>query len=78
MARDKDDYLGDVIYEVWRSGGDVDRIDYDRVQYNQYDGFEFEQAARVEMRHQKPPQPDPEPEFDFDTQRIQDDHDYNR
>lgn len=79
MSRDRDDYWGDVVYEVWRSGGDVDRIDDDRVEDSRWDGIEYEQAARVELQHQRPPEPSYEPEYEpFDANQLQDDHDDNR
>lgn len=31
-------YENDVFYEVWRRGGNPDRIDYDRVEDSFYDG----------------------------------------
>lgn len=61
--RDKDDYWGDVLYEVWRSGGDVDRVDYDRVEDARYDGYDEYEAAASEMRHQQP-EPNYDPELD--------------
>lgn len=61
MSRDRDDYWGDVVYEVWRSGGDVDRIDDDRVEDSRWDGLQYEQAARIELQHQRPPEPQYEP-----------------
>lgn len=54
-------YQGDVWYEVWRSGRDPDMIDHDRVSRNYYDGMDYQDAARVELRHQRPP----EPEFEY-------------
>jgi hypothetical protein len=47
-------YRGDVDYEVWRSGGDVDRIDYDRVTDRFYEGSIPEDAAASELRRQHP------------------------
>ena len=49
-----DDYFGDVVYEVWRSGGDPDRVDRDDVEDHRYAGRWPEEAARVELRHQQP------------------------
>jgi len=48
-----DDYFGDVVYEVWRSGGDVDSIDRDRVEDHQDQGCEYEEAAAIELEYQK-------------------------
>lgn len=66
MGNDRDDYRGDVLYEVWRSGGDIDRVDYDRVDDCQWEGVFYEDCARIEMRHQQPPEPfyDPMEEMD--------------
>lgn len=53
--REKQDrYRGDVIYDVWRSGGNVDRIDYDRVTDGYYDGRDAESMAASELRRMRP------------------------
>jgi|HubBroStandDraft_6_1064221.scaffolds.fasta_scaffold3142399_2 hypothetical protein len=60
----KSDYRGDVIYEVYRCGGNVDRIDLDRVDRCFESGLSEEIAARRELQHQEPPRAiDPELEF---------------
>lgn len=46
-------YENDVYYEVWRSGRDPDRINYDRVQENYYSGHTSEEAAAEEIRAQR-------------------------
>lgn len=46
-------YEADVAYEVWRSGGDVDRIDRDRVHDAIADGLGSSEAARREMNRQR-------------------------
>lgn len=48
------EYRGDVTYDVWRSGGNVDRIDEDRVRSSHDNGLSHEQAARVELNAQRP------------------------
>jgi hypothetical protein len=48
------DYEGDVAYEVWRSGGNVDRINDDRVRDSFYDGDHAEDVARRELKAQRP------------------------
>lgn len=48
-------YCGDVWYEVWRSGGNPDRVSYDRVGDHFYAGDSTEQAARSELRRQQSP-----------------------
>lgn len=46
-------YHNDVFYEVWRSGRDPDRIDYDRVQDHYYQGDSSESAAKTEISAQR-------------------------
>ena len=46
-------YQGDVIYDVWRRGGNVDAINTERVQGHYYEGDEYESAARDELKHQQ-------------------------
>lgn len=45
-------YEGDVTYEVWMMGGNVDNINFDRVDDNRYDGVDAEDAAAAELRSQ--------------------------
>lgn len=47
-------YEGDVAYDVWKNGGDPDRVSHDRIQEHFYLGDESESATRDELRHQKP------------------------
>jgi hypothetical protein len=54
------DYEGDVFYDVWRSGGNVDRINSDRVEDHYYQGMESQQAARIELRSQQPRNDEPD------------------
>lgn len=44
---------GDVIYEVWRSGGNVDHIDRERVEDDLCDGAYAYEAAWNEVRRQE-------------------------
>lgn len=53
-------YEGDVWYEVWRSGGNPDRVDLDRVSDAFYDGLSTEDCASRELRRQRPTQPQSE------------------
>lgn len=46
-------YDEDVFYDVWRSGGNPDRIDAERVMDHYYDGHSHEEAARAELRRQR-------------------------
>lgn len=64
------EYENDVFYEVWRSGRDPDRIDYDRVDDNRLAGMDADDAASVEIRAQQPRQQEP----DFDEQYEQYEH----
>lgn len=65
-------YHNDVFYEVWRSGGNPDRIDHDRVQDAYYNSRESGDAAHVEMRSQMPkPQEPSEEEYYEEMQRQQ-------
>lgn len=66
--RDKElRYEGDVSYDVWRSGGNPDRVDHDRVIDGYYGGRRAEDVAREELRRQRPP-PAPEEHQDPDEQ----------
>ena len=54
-SRDEErEYEADVYYEVWRAGGDPDRIDTDRVNDSYWDSRDVESATKVELREQKP------------------------
>jgi hypothetical protein len=54
MSDKRRDYEADVFYEVWRSGGDPDRIDYDRLADNYWNGIDAETATHYELRAQRP------------------------
>jgi hypothetical protein len=60
MARNRSDEFYDVCYEVWRSGGNPDQIDRDRVDDYLYDGASPEDVAAIELRHQMPRHEEPE------------------
>ena len=65
-------YESDVFYEVWRSGGDTDRINPDRVQDRYWNGQDAESAASAELRAQRPkPQEPSEEEYYEEMQRQQ-------
>jgi hypothetical protein len=49
MPQDRRDYHGDVAYEVWRSGGNPDRLNYDRVEDHRWNDLRPNEAARCEM-----------------------------
>ena len=60
-------YEGDVVYNVWRNGGNPDRVNLDRVDEHFDRGDQSDQATRDELRHQRPkPQ---EEEWQIDNQR---------
>lgn len=50
MSNDK--YFGDVVYEVWRSGGNVDAIDPDRMDDARWNGVEADDFAASEVGRQ--------------------------
>jgi len=56
MSRTRDkkrsDYYGDVVYEVWRHGGDPDMVDYDRLDDYRYEGLYPDEATSRELRRQ--------------------------
>ena len=52
---EEEKYQGDVAYEVWRSGGNPDAVDRDRVAGYYWEGWEPEDAARSELRRQRRP-----------------------
>ncbi len=52
--REERRYEGDVVYDVWRNGGNPDHVDLDRIQDHFYNGDESTQATRDELRHQRP------------------------
>jgi len=49
----KSKYRGDVIYEVWRRGGNPDLVDYDRVDDYYYENYEPEYTASIELNLQR-------------------------
>ena len=58
MSRERDrerrDYEADVQCAVWRSGGNPDRVDPERVEDAWYDGRSSDAAARAELQRQRP------------------------
>jgi hypothetical protein len=55
MRKEYREYWGDVVYEVWRSGGNPDRVDDDRVMDDYYDHAEPEDSAMRELRRMQTP-----------------------
>ena len=47
-------YENDIAYEVWRSGGNPDRISDERIDDCFYSGDSVESAARHELKIQRP------------------------
>jgi len=62
-------YESDVFYEVWRSGGNPDRINPDRVQDRYWDGQDAESAARAELNAQRPKHESPSEEEYYEEMR---------
>jgi hypothetical protein len=52
--KDERKYRGDVEYEVWRSGGNPDNVDYDRVSDYYWDGISPDSASYRETKRQRP------------------------
>ena len=48
------EYEADVEYEVWRSGGNPDRVNRDRVNDSWYGDRDVDSAARRELNMQRP------------------------
>ena len=46
-------FEGDVIYEVWLSGGNPDAVDYDRLDDYWYDGLDAYEASERELQIQR-------------------------
>lgn len=49
------EYEGDVIYDVWRAGGNPDAVDLDAVGEHYYYGDEAEATVRDELSEQRRP-----------------------
>ncbi len=47
MARDRRQWEGDVLYEVWRNGGNVDAVDRDDIR----DGYERGESPEDEAAY---------------------------
>lgn len=50
-------YKNDVTYEVWRNGGNMDRVNDDRVDRHYYYGADVDVAVGAELRVQRPHRP---------------------
>lgn len=48
------EYEADVVYDVWRSGGNPDRVDPDRMSDAFYDRIPTDDFVRSELRRQRP------------------------
>jgi hypothetical protein len=55
-------YEGDVVYDVWRNGGNPDRVDIERVREHFDRGDQSDYATRDELRRQRPPIQEQEPQ----------------
>ena len=63
-------YQMDAMYEVWRAGGNPDRIDYDRVSDHHSNGDSYEAAAQDELRRQRPRPSEEEPCYSDEQQEA--------
>lgn len=66
-------YEADVAYEVWRSGGNTDRIDPDRVNQRYWDGQDVSSTVSAELRAQRP-KPPPPSEEEWNEQQYPSEH----
>ena len=48
-----DDFDADVLFQVWRNGGNPDRIDFDRVDDSRARGYSEDDAAARELTAQR-------------------------
>ena len=55
MSDDRRRYENDVFYDVWRSGGDPDAIDYEAVSDDYYNNVCHDEAADYELIRQRRP-----------------------
>ncbi len=60
----------DVEYDVWRAGGDPDRVDRDRVQDNFYNGVDATHAANIELHKQRPRPQEPEQDEQLESEET--------
>ena len=56
------EYIADVEYVVWRSGGRPDNVDRDRVAEHREQGWSEDASARLELQKQRPQPREPEQE----------------
>lgn len=54
IREERREYEADVAYEVWRSGGNMDNVNDERIEDNYYDGASIEHAAHIELEAQRP------------------------
>jgi hypothetical protein len=59
-------YQSDVAYDVWRSGGNMDRVDRDRVSDAFHSGVDQFSAADREVRAQRP-----KPQIEEESQYLE-------
>ncbi len=53
MAKDEDNYWGDVLYRVWMQGGNPDLVDQERTDEYYHEGLDDDEGARLEIRKQR-------------------------
>ena len=62
LRAERRQYQDDVSYQVWRNGGNPDRVDYERVENGYYEGRQPDDVAREERERQRPkPVPEEQP-----------------
>ena len=62
LRKERRKYQDDVSYQVWRNGGNPDRVDYGRVENGYYEGRHPADVARAELQRQRPkPVPEEQP-----------------
>lgn len=54
QREDRRQYEGDVVYEVWRNGGNPDAVNMDLLEDRYYEGVPANDAAASEIRRQRP------------------------
>lgn len=58
-------FEGDVVYDVWRSGGNPDAVSYDRLVDDYYGDRSVDEVVARELRSQRRP---PEPELEIEME----------
>lgn len=59
MTGPDDDYGHDVAYEVWRRGGNPDRVDFDRTSDDYWNDIPVGESAEQFLPKPEPEEPEP-------------------